>query len=142
MKEDSRVSDILRSVSVKVSDFVEPTEEVTDVEDQVKQKKYTVKEEEARDRETGQKQRIYKVRDNKGNTVNDKVFTSKQKANDERDTLTDRADKQIADNKPFPFAKSTYKTGDILIDKNSKEYIVLSTPSTVEISERITIKEI
>ena len=141
MKEDPRVSDILRSVDVEISDFIEPKEKTTE-ETKVKPKKYTVKEEVIRDRETGEKTKVYKVRNEKGETETDGVHTSKKKANDEKAKLIDRANQKIEDETSFDFAGSTYTKGDILANViDGIEYIVLSTPSMVDGTDKISIKE-
>ena len=141
MKEDPRVSDILRSVDVEISDFIEPKKKTTE-ETKVTPKKYTVKEKTIRDKETGDKTKVYKVYNEKGETETDGVHTSKKKANDEKDILTDRANQKAEDETSFDFAGSTYTKGDILANiTDGIEYVVLSTPSMVDNTDKITIKE-
>ena len=141
MKEDARVSDIMRAVNVKITDIIEPEIKVEEDSGKTKTKTLTVKKEEIRDRLTGDKETVFKVIDEKKETISDKVYFSKKEAEKERDAEIDRSNNKILDNTPFPFAGSEYKKGDTLVNKDGVKYTVFSTPSMVRNNNNIYIKE-
>ena len=141
MKSDPRISDILRSVNIKISDIIEPEVLEDNVKTTSSDTKYKVEEKTITDKDTGDRFKTYNIVDEQGDVVNDKPFTDKSKASTEKRNIEKKRKTKDASNKPFTFAKAEHKKGDILIDGNGEKYMVFSTPEMVETNKNIYLKK-
>jgi hypothetical protein len=155
MKSDPKITDILRSLNITISDILDPQsinidefieETVDDGENKIKSRKnnnYKVKKETQRDNDTGENFDTYIITDLNDVSVDDKIYTNKAKADTAKRTLEKKKKNATANNVPFPFADTTYKRGDILENKESGDrYMVFSTPAMVETNNNIYIKRL
>jgi len=146
MKDEPRVSDILRSVDVKISDIIEKDTESEVVKGKkiISKKKsaYKIRQEEVRDKESGDTVKVFTVVDNENNPVDDKVYTSKKEAQQSKNEKSKTKKDSDASKKPFPFAGSEYKRGDVLMDGDGNRYMVFSTLAMVETNENIYLKKL
>ena len=144
MRNDPRISDILRSVGITMNDIVDFSVEVESEGTMGKKPKpnYKVKVRKQRDKDTGENIQIYNVTDKNGDSIDDKVYLNKKEAETAKRNLEKEKRNNIDKNTPFSFAEMDYQRGDILIDSDGNKYMVFSTPTMVETNKNIYLKKL